>query len=474
MSLNMYLGEVQAQTESMNAFCNATIQGMEQIIHSIDAFALDTVLQGQTYSSAKAYFLQTFRPLAQGIIYLCEELIRQNNAFPNQFQSQVASTDIIEQEILEQIREIDRMIASTEAINQAMPISGMDAIVNLFADMRRKLQEKLEHLYEFNQTSSDNYNTAIQLAASITTGLAEVQSGKGFSPVSGTFSTQGLNMEWITSIQKIAEERVQEAEIKKEIEEKMALQEQEANRPWYQKTAIGAWEFFQGICNSAAENFTGVELPMGNELENKTTFQVGNLVGNFVSGVGSIFEILGGIAIVTGSNVGTVLLEGVTFGAASPIVIPADLALTTAGAGVATHGAFVWYNTVQNSIDTLQRFQYSFGKSGERVMQTVKPNYKDYVKAEKGQRPLNFTPKGAKRGGAFNEAKRASGIPVNEQPTKVTPAVDKRGNPIPGRDYHFKDGKIIREHSGGHTYPDDPSQNRGSHFNDIHGNHYDY
>ena len=190
--------------------------------------------------------------------------------------------------------------------------------------------------------------------------------------------------------------------------------------------------------------------------------------------VGSIFEILGGIAIVTGSNVGTVLLEGVTFGAASPIVIPADLALTTAGAGVATHGAFVWYNTVQNSIDTLQRFQYSFGKSGERVMQTVKPNYKDYVKAEKGQRPPNFTPKGAKRGGAFNEAKRASGIPVNEQPTKVTPAVDKRGNPIPGRDYHFKDGKIIREHSGGHTYPDDPSQNRGSHFNDIHGNHYDY
>ena len=56
------------------------------------------------------------------------------------------------------------------------------------------------------------------------------------------------------------------------------------------KTAIGAWEFFQGICNSVAENFTGVELPMGNELENKTTFQVGNLVGNFVSGVGSILK----------------------------------------------------------------------------------------------------------------------------------------------------------------------------------------
>jgi hypothetical protein len=202
----MYLGEVHTQTQSMNAVCTATIQGMEQAIQSIDAFAIDTVLQGQTYSSAKAFFAQTFRPLAQGIIYLCEELIRQNDAFPSQFQSQVASTDVIEQEILEQIRGIDRMKASMEAISQAMPIPGMDAMTNLFIAMRRKLQEKLDHLYQFNQTSSNNYNTAIQLAASIATGLAEVQSGKGFSPASGTFSTQGLNMEWTTSIQAITEE----------------------------------------------------------------------------------------------------------------------------------------------------------------------------------------------------------------------------------------------------------------------------
>ncbi|PEO41060.1 cytoplasmic protein [Bacillus pseudomycoides] len=212
MSLNMYLGEVHTQTQSMNAVCTATIQGMEQAIQSIDAFAIDTALQGQTYSSAKSFFVQTFRPLAQGIIYLCEELIRQNDAFPSQFESKVASTDVIEQEILEQIQEIDRMKTSMEASNQAMPIPGMDAMANLFTVMRKKLQEKLDHLYEFNQTSSNNYSTAIQLAASIATGLAEVQSGKGFSPASGTFSTQGLNMEWTTSIQSIEEERAHQAE----------------------------------------------------------------------------------------------------------------------------------------------------------------------------------------------------------------------------------------------------------------------
>ncbi|WP_229201179.1 T7SS effector LXG polymorphic toxin, partial [Bacillus albus] len=221
MSLNMYLGEVQSQTQSMNAVCTATIQGMEQAIQSIDAFAIDTVLQGQTYSSAKSFFVQTFRPLAQGIIYLCEELIRQNNAFPNDFQSQVASTDVIEQEIREQIQEINQSIASIEAIDVAMPMPGIDAIVAVLVAMRKKLEEKLEHLYEFNYTSSNNYSTALQLAASIATGLAEIQSGKGFSPTSGTFSTQGLNMEWKTSIQAITEEKNRHSEESNIIEESL-------------------------------------------------------------------------------------------------------------------------------------------------------------------------------------------------------------------------------------------------------------
>ncbi|MGM1508044.1 T7SS effector LXG polymorphic toxin [Bacillus cereus group sp. BceL212] len=206
MSLNMYLGEVQSQTQSMNAICNATIQSMEQVIQSIDAFAIDTVLQGQTYSSAKSYLVQTFRPLAQGIICLCEELIRQNEAFPNEFQAKVASTDVIEQEIREQIRGINQSITSIEAIEVLTPMPGVGAIVTVLGAMRKKLEEKLEHLYEFNHSSSNNYSTALQLAASITVGLAEVQSGKGFSPVSGTFSIQGLNMDWVSSIQGIIEE----------------------------------------------------------------------------------------------------------------------------------------------------------------------------------------------------------------------------------------------------------------------------
>ncbi|QWI49365.1 T7SS effector LXG polymorphic toxin [Bacillus mycoides] len=374
MSLNMYLGEVHTQTKSMNAVCTATIQGMEQVIQSIDAFAIDTVLQGQTYSSAKSFFVQTFRPLAQGIIYLCEELIRQNDAFPSQFQSQVASTDVIEQELLEQIREIDRMKTSMEAISQAMPIPGMDAMANLFTVMRKKLQEKLEHLHEFNYTSSSNYDTALQLAASIAQGLAGVQSGKGFSPASGTFSIQELNMEWTGPIQAITESKAREAQIAKAI----ALREQEANRPWYEKTATSTWEFmkefFQGAGSAAFESVIGLESPDNDELESKLTYQSGRFAGNVVAGAASIIEILEGLTVIGGANFLTFVAEVGSGGLASPIVLPLDAAATAAGLSLAGHGVFVGRNAVQNGKDTLQKFQSSSNGTSGRIKEKADAN----------------------------------------------------------------------------------------------------
>ncbi|EJQ53069.1 hypothetical protein IEI_02057 [Bacillus wiedmannii] len=376
MSLNMYLGEVQSQTQSMNAICNATIQSMEQAIQSIDAFAIDTVLQGQTYSSAKAYLVQTFRPLAQGIICLCEELIRQNEAFPNEFQAKVASTDVIEQEIREQIRGINQSITSIEAIEVLTPMPGVGAIVTVLGTMRKKLEEKLEHLYEFNHSSSNNYSTALQLATSITAGLAEVQSGKGFSPVSGTFSTQGLNMDWVSSIQGIIEETARQTEMKEITLQKqqMHLQEQEDDRSWHEKTALytqsflhGVIEFFQGAGDAALENFVGLQPHENDKLESKTTYQAGRLAGNVISIAGSIVEMFEGISLIGGSNFLTIVAEVGTGGLASPIVIPLDIAATAAGASLFAHGGFVWDKSIQNTKDTIQKIQSSGGGKGTGV-----------------------------------------------------------------------------------------------------------
>lgn len=119
---------------------------------------------------------------------------------------------MIEHEIRQQIQEINQSIASIEAIEVLTPMPGVDAIVTVLRAMRKKLEEKLEHLYEFNHSSSNNYSTALQLAASITAGLSEVQSGKGFSPVSGTFHSERLNMEWAKQIQITIEEKIRKSD----------------------------------------------------------------------------------------------------------------------------------------------------------------------------------------------------------------------------------------------------------------------
>ncbi|WP_142307535.1 hypothetical protein, partial [Bacillus pseudomycoides] len=314
-------------------------------------------------------------------------LIRQNDTFPSQFQSKVASTDVIEQELREQIREIDQAKASMEVISHAIPVPGMDAMANLFTVMRHKLQEKLDHLHEFNQTSSNNYSTAIQLAASIATGLAEVQSGKGFSPASGTFSTQGLNMEWTTSIQAIEEDRKRQADNLlngSSIEEGAMcgpLNSEKKDESLLDKFKHGvediyesAWDFIQGAGSAVAEDYIGLTPPDNDKLESNATYQAGRFTGHVLSTVGSIVEIFEGISVIGGANFLTFVAEVGSGGLASPIVIPLDAVATAAGLGAVGHGGFVLNKSIQNAQDTLQKFESSSSSGGGKgVSKAAKP-----------------------------------------------------------------------------------------------------
>ena len=115
-------------------------------------------------------------------------------------------------------------------------------------------------------------------------------------------------------------------------------------------------------------------------------------------------------------------------------------------------------------------------KIGENLAKS-KGNKESEAGAE-SSKPENKSPEGAGRKGALNEAKRKNGVPTSQQPEEQTPNYDKRGNKQPGRQYKYRDSKgnpvNSRDDSQGHTYPDNPSQNRGPHFNDEVGNHYDY
>ncbi|MBC1308856.1 polymorphic toxin type 15 domain-containing protein [Listeria booriae] len=200
MSLQVFLGEIEAQSDGMVAGYRDMIEAMEALMRAVDAFALDNELQGQTYDSAKQYFVATYRPLAQGMICLCEELIRQNQAFPREFQSEVATTDVIEEQIKQQIRQLDQQIQDIEKLSNN--VVGMALITPIFADMKQKLQEKLEALYQFDRTSATSFDAAMDMMANITQGLAEINSDKAFQTATGTFNTMGLNMTWRSALQK--------------------------------------------------------------------------------------------------------------------------------------------------------------------------------------------------------------------------------------------------------------------------------
>ncbi|WP_118907344.1 HNH endonuclease [Paenilisteria weihenstephanensis] len=198
--MNVFLGEIEAQSESMVASYHDMIEAMEGLMRAVNEFAFDRELQGKTYDSAKQYFAATYRPLAQGMICLCEELIRQNQAFPRQFQADVATTDVIEDEIRNQIRQLDGQIQDIEKLSNN--VVGMALITPIFVDLKRKLQEKLEALYRFDAETATSFDRAMDLTANIVRGLAEIDSDKAFQPKTGTFNMMGLNMAWRSALQK--------------------------------------------------------------------------------------------------------------------------------------------------------------------------------------------------------------------------------------------------------------------------------
>jgi RHS repeat-associated protein len=99
-------------------------------------------------------------------------------------------------------------------------------------------------------------------------------------------------------------------------------------------------------------------------------------------------------------------------------------------------------------------------------------------------RPPNLTPRGAGRDGALNEALRRNGVPTSQSPSMVGPNVGNDGKEIPGRTYIWiiRDSSApggwravrIRDDAAGDFHGPGNYHNRGPHFNDDLGNHYDY
>lgn len=106
---------------------------------------------------------------------------------------------MVEQEIVEQTQEIERLKARMEELNKRFSL--FETSIFIYENMKRRLQEKLNDLYVFNTVSNSNYGAALELASSVMDGLEEVLEGGGFNSNTQTFSTEEMNLEWIAKLE---------------------------------------------------------------------------------------------------------------------------------------------------------------------------------------------------------------------------------------------------------------------------------
>lgn len=152
-----------------------------------------------------------------------------------------------------------------------------------------------------------------------------------------------------------------------------------------------------------------------------------------------------------------------------------NLSSTTGMAGVVNSEGGGFFEKLANELVLMGAGILPLRSTGKGTSPVKSPD-------EKGTIPENMSALGSGRGGAFNEAKRQAGIPTSQQPSRVIQSVDKRGNPQTGAVYEFEVPTAgggtrtvrIRDDAAGHDYGDGYPQNRGPHFNDEAGNHYDY
>ncbi|MBC1484514.1 hypothetical protein HCJ58_14975 [Listeria sp. FSL L7-1509] len=311
MGIDMYLGEVESQTTSVETFCQLTIEGLEDVIRAIDAFNMEPSLKGKTYASAKRYFMETYRVLAEGMILLCQDLQEPNKQLTTNFQAEVANTDVIEEELVQQIEEIERLQAGLKDMIDQLPLmKPMDAIYRM---CKQKLVTKLENLRLFHQTSATYFDPVIQQAKNLQVGLTEVLQHTGFNASTGTFSTMGMNMSWVASIekawtadQKKKQEAAEEALIK-EYEENMPL-------PYIPKGSYAGFVVKDGKLDTAATLKRVDEQVELNRETNAKWLAIFDFVTPVIDAVRAVF----GVEPTTGKKVST----GERLLAAGFIIIP--------------------------------------------------------------------------------------------------------------------------------------------------------
>lgn len=211
MSIDMYLNDSLTQATSASHFCQKQVTDYQNLQQAITQFTLQTPnLQGKTYDAAKAYFSQILYPLVQGGILLSEAVEKVAKRFPQQYIEQVDSISLKQSELEAQIRQMNQYITQAEGIRQLllsphMPeehqgfqLNQNTLLLMMYHDLKHKLEEKLQKLLAYNQSSAQFFTEIKSLEQAVNQGLAQTKTA--WNSQTKTFSIP-KDLSWTTTIQ---------------------------------------------------------------------------------------------------------------------------------------------------------------------------------------------------------------------------------------------------------------------------------
>ena len=211
MSIDMYLADSLTQASSTSHFCQKQVTDYQNLQQAMTQFTLQTPnLKGKAYDAAKAYFSQVLYPLVQGGILLSEAVEKAAKRFPQEYINQVDSISLKQSELEAQIRQMNQYITQAEGIRQLllspyMPeehqgfqLSQNTLLLTMYHDLKQKLEEKLQKLLDYNQSSAQFFTEIKSLEQAVNQGLAQTKTA--WNSQTKTFSMP-KDLSWTTTIQ---------------------------------------------------------------------------------------------------------------------------------------------------------------------------------------------------------------------------------------------------------------------------------
>ena len=177
MSIDMYLFDSDHQASDVSQVLQNRIDAYASIQSALGEFVGNSPnLSGQAYETEKKYSELVLIPLLKGCILIDEAIKEACFELPNTYRSQVDSVDLKESELVEQISKSESIInqyknlITVEYLRENPNyghISNIKKEENNYLRVKKKLEEKLYKLREFNNYSAKIFERVFFLGESM-------------------------------------------------------------------------------------------------------------------------------------------------------------------------------------------------------------------------------------------------------------------------------------------------------------------